>query len=128
PGAPARLLLPRAAGARDVLPDGLRLRGWEVDVVEAYRTTTPATSEGLAEAARHADAVTFTSPSTVNGYLEAVGRRVPPLVACIGPVTARAARDAGLDVAVVAQEHTVDGLLRALTTALARAPAGPPPP
>jgi len=124
-GDPGRALLPRAAGGRDVLPDGLRHRGWEVDVVEAYRTTTPVPSEELAQAAPRADAVTFTSSSTVSGYVAAVGTHVPHVVACIGPVTARTARDAGIDVTVVAEEHTVEGLVRALTRALLVAPSGP---
>jgi len=125
---PGRLLLPRAAGGRDVVPDGLRRRGWVVDVVEAYRTTTPVPSEELAQAVSGADAVTFTSSSTVTGYLAAVGHQVPPVVACIGPVTAATARDAGLEVAVVAEEHTVAGLVRALADALAGPAGGAAPP
>jgi uroporphyrinogen III methyltransferase / synthase len=125
---PGRLLLPRAAGGRDVVPDGLRRRGWVVDVVEAYRTTTPVPSEELAQAVRGADAVTFTSSSTVTGYLAAVGQHIPPVVACIGPVTAATARDAGLEVAVVAEEHTVAGLVRALADALAGPAGGAAPP
>ena len=119
------MLLPRAAAARDVFPEGLRQRGWEVDVVEAYRTTTPPPPAELVEAARGADAITFTSSSTVSGYLAAVGPEVPPIVACIGPITARTARDAGLDVTVVAEEHSLDGLVHALTGALLGAPRGP---
>jgi uroporphyrinogen-III synthase len=82
----------------------------------------------VAEAARRADAVTFTSSSTVTGYLAAIGPHVPPVVACIGPITARTARDAGIDVTVVAEEHSVDGLVRALAHALAHATAEPSPP
>ncbi len=105
-----RVLLARAAVARDVLPDGLRARGWTVDVVEAYRTRpAPATPELLGASAA-ADAITFTSSSTVEHYLEAAGRAgVPPVVACIGPVTAATARSLGLDVTVEADVHTVDG-------------------
>jgi uroporphyrinogen-III synthase len=99
-----------------------------VDVVEAYRTTTPVPSTELAEAVRGADAVTFTSSSTVTGYLAAVGHHVPPVVACIGPVTAATAREAGLEVAVVAGKHTVEGLVRTLTEALAGTAGGAAPP
>jgi len=109
-----RLLLARAATGRDVLPVGLRAAGWQVEVVEAYRTvaeTPPA--ELLAEAAS-ADAICFTSSSTVTHYLAAAGAVVPPLVACIGPATAATARAAGLEVAVEAGEHTVAGLVDAL--------------
>jgi uroporphyrinogen-III synthase len=62
-----------------------------------------------------ADVVTFTSSSTVTRFLEVAGpERVPPVVACIGPVTAATARDAGLTVAVEAPEHTIPGLVAAL--------------
>jgi uroporphyrinogen-III synthase len=73
-------------------------------------------------AAAGADAITFTASSTVRAYLDAAGRdAVPPAVVCIGPVTAGTARDAGLEVAAVADPHTVDGLLDALVATLARA-------
>ena len=114
PPAGGRILIARAAEARDVLPEGLRARGWDVDVVEAYRTVqgTPPPDD-LAAAAR-ADVVTFTSSSTVRNFL-AVCDTVPPVVACIGPVTADTAREHGLTVHVEADVHTIDGLLAALT-------------
>jgi uroporphyrinogen III methyltransferase/synthase len=117
PAGPGRVLLARAAVARDVLPDGLRASGWEVDVAEAYRTVAadldPAARDGLAGA----DAITFTSSSTVQRFVELAGRdAVPPVVACIGPVTAATARELGLDVTVEAAEHTIDGLVAALLT------------
>ena len=110
-----RLLLARAAVARDVLPDGLRAAGWEVDVVEAYRTVPAAIDGEPRDAAAAADVVTFTSSSTVERFVEALGRdAVPPVVACIGPITAATARRLGLTVDVEAAEHTIDGLLAAL--------------
>ncbi len=116
----ARVLLPRAAVARDLVPQELGRRGAEVDVVEAYRTVAPA---GLAQRAREIfgagnppDWVTFTSSSTVHNLLEAVGadalRGVK--VASIGPVTTETARAAGLTVTAEAREYTVDGLVAAL--------------
>jgi uroporphyrinogen-III synthase len=88
-------------------------------VVEAYRTVAGSPSPGALEAARSADAITFTSSSTVTNYLDVAGaERVPSLVVCIGPVTAETARAAGLTVDVVADEHTIDGLLDALCDAL----------
>jgi uroporphyrinogen III methyltransferase/synthase len=115
PHGPGRVLLPRAAVARDVLPDGLRARGWDVDIVEAYRTEQANPAPTALEAAQHADAVTFTSSSTVTNYLAVAGRRsVPPVVACIGPVTADTARAAGLDVTIEAEVHTMEGLVDAL--------------
>jgi uroporphyrinogen III methyltransferase/synthase len=122
------VLLPRAAAARDVLPDGLRAGGWTVDVVEAYRTVTAEPDADALAAAADADAVCFTASSTVTAYL-ALGAPVPPVVACIGPVTAGTARRAGLPVTVVADRHTVDGLVDALIAAVRAQPgAGGPPP
>jgi uroporphyrinogen III methyltransferase/synthase len=111
----ARVLLPRAAAARDVLPDGLHRAGWDVHVVEAYRTERASPPREVQDAAAKADAITFTSSSTVSNYVALAGtERVPPVVACIGPVTAATARQAGLAVDVVAGEHTIDGLVAAL--------------
>ncbi|HUQ62966.1 MAG TPA: uroporphyrinogen-III C-methyltransferase [Acidimicrobiales bacterium] len=120
PSGPGRVLLPQAAAARDVLARGLRAKGWDVTVVEAY-TTLPASPapEALAAAAK-SDAIAFTSSSTVTNFLEAAGAgNVPPVVACIGPVTAATARQRGLEVTVEAEEHTVDGLVTSLVDALA---------
>lgn len=118
----ARLLLPRAAAARDVLPDGLRAAGYEVDVVEAYRTERVQPTPAALAAAAGADAVAFTSSSTVTGYLEVAGPdALPPVVACIGPITAATAREHGLEVSVVAGVHTVEGLVDALEQFFGRA-------
>jgi uroporphyrinogen III methyltransferase/synthase len=116
--ATGRVLYPRAAEVRDVLSEGLRLKGWTVDEVEAYRTV-PAGPEDATparlDAAAGADVITFTAPSTVKRYLEVAGREnVPPCVACIGPVTAGAAREAGLAVDVVAEDQSAQGLVEAL--------------
>jgi uroporphyrinogen III methyltransferase / synthase len=119
PSGKGKVLLPRAAVARDVLVTGLATKGWAVTVVAAYRTRAvePSTS-ALAEAAK-ADAITFTSSSTVTNFVQVAGLdSIPPVVVCIGPVTAATAREAGLTVDVVASEHTIDGLVRALVAAL----------
>jgi uroporphyrinogen III methyltransferase/synthase len=121
PDGPGRVVLARAAVARDVVPDGLRAKGWDVDVVEAYRTVTAEPTADELEQAATADAITFTASSTVERYVELAGRdRVPPLVACIGPITAATAREHGLAVDVVADEHTVDGLVAALVAHVGR--------
>jgi uroporphyrinogen III methyltransferase/synthase len=121
PTGPGRVLLPRAAVARDALPEGLAAKGWSVEVVEAYRTRLGHPSSTALAAAASADALTFTSSSTVTNYLEVAGDApVPPVVACIGPITADTARAAGLTVSVVAVEHTIDGLVQAVVEALAR--------
>jgi uroporphyrinogen-III synthase len=120
PAGPGRILLPQADAARPVLADGLAAAGWVVDAIVAYRTVAADAPPALLERARAADAITFTSGSTVAGYLAAAGDdAVPPVVACIGPVTADAARAAGVAVAAVATEHTIDGLIAALEGVLA---------
>ncbi|MGI8686699.1 MAG: uroporphyrinogen-III C-methyltransferase [Acidimicrobiales bacterium] len=119
PSAGASVLIPRAAKARQVLPDGLRARGWTVDVVEAYRTEPAAPPPSLLAEAAAADAIVFTSASSVGSWVGAAGTEaVPPVVACIGPVTADAARVAGLSVTTTAAEATLDGLVAALVDRL----------
>jgi uroporphyrinogen-III synthase len=113
-GGNGTVLLPRAAVAREVLPDGLRAKGWSVDVVEAYRTVAPDIDERQRREIAACAVVTFTSPSTVHNFIELIGGdRVPPIVACIGPVTAEACRSHGIDVQVDADHHTIDGLVGA---------------
>jgi uroporphyrinogen III methyltransferase/synthase len=115
PSAGGRVLVARAAVARDVLPAGLAAMGWEVDVVEAYRTRRTTIEPADRAAAGDADLITFTSPSTVDGAIELLGvDRLPPVAACIGPVTAVAARERGLDVAIEAEVHTIAGLVDAI--------------
>jgi uroporphyrinogen III methyltransferase/synthase len=117
---PGHALVPRAAAARPVLSDGLRAAGWHVDVVEAYRTMRADPPAGALPAAAAADAICFTASSTVTNYVALAGTtHVPPVVACIGPVTAGTARRAGIEVTVVAGEHTIPGLVDALTAVLA---------
>jgi uroporphyrinogen III methyltransferase / synthase len=111
--------LPRAAAARDVLPDRLRVAGAEVEVLPIYRTVLPEETAARLreELGRPVDAVTFTSSSTVAHFREALSGAAFPegaVAACIGPVTARAARAAGYPVAVVAGEYTTAGLAAAL--------------
>ena len=111
-----KVLVARAAEARDVLPDALRARGAEVDVVAFYETVRETPELDSIEAAQAADYVTFTSSSTVRNLTEALGDRFPAVarIVSIGPVTSEAVRAAGLEVAVEAKRHDVDGLLAAL--------------
>jgi uroporphyrinogen III methyltransferase/synthase len=111
-----RVLVARAAEARDVLPDALRERGANVDVVALYETVREAPDEKAIAAAQGADYITFTSSSTVKNLTEALGDRFPAAarIVSIGPVTSETVRKAGLEVAVEADRHDVDGLLSAL--------------
>jgi uroporphyrinogen-III synthase len=110
-----RFLLPRADIARDVLASELRARGAEVTEVAAYRTVG---AEGPPPDLAAADAVTFTSSSTVRHFLASGARVGRAKVVCIGPVTAATARELGLTVDAVADEYTEDGLIQALEGAL----------
>ncbi len=122
-----RVLLPQAASARPVLADGLAARGWTVEVVHPYRTVPATPSSDVLAVAAKADAIAFTSASTVTAYLAAAGpAAVPPVVACIGPVTADTARAEGLTVTVTAAHHTLDGLVAALVETLGGRPPEPP--
>ena len=110
------VLVARAAQARDVIPEALAERGAEVDVVALYETVREPPDPEAVEAAQSADYVTFTSSSTVRNLLEAVGDRFPrsARVVSIGPVTTETARELGLEVAVEAERHDIDGLVEAL--------------
>jgi uroporphyrinogen III methyltransferase / synthase len=113
------VLIARAAEAREVLPDALRKRGAEVDVVALYETVAEEADPEALERASDADFVTFTSSSTVRNFVEASGNGVPPgaKVVSIGPVTSEAARQAGLKVDIEAERHDIEGLVDALLMA-----------
>jgi hydroxymethylbilane synthase len=115
--AESRVLLARASGSREVLPDRLRAAGAAVDVLETYRAVPPPNlARRLSDALASVDFVTFTSSSTVRHFVDAVGTTLAPqtLVACIGPVTAETARALGLQVDIIAEEFTTGGLVDAI--------------
>src|SRR5829696_22404 len=121
-----RVLVARAAEARDVLPDALSERGARVDVVALYDTVPEPLSPAALDGLGRADYVTFTASSTVDSLLDALAAADTPFptgarVVSIGPVTSATARARGLDVAVEAERHDIDGLVDAL---LADAGAG----
>ena len=121
PDGPGRVLIPRAETARDVLPDGLAAAGWDVDVVPAYRTVAPSPDPDAEALLAEAEVITFTSSSTVINFTDTYGTdAVPEVVATIGPVTSATARSHGLEVAVEATDHTVNGLIAALEDFFAR--------
>ncbi len=118
-----RILLPRAAAARDLLPEALRAMGAHVDVAAAYRNVPP---EGAGEraselfsSARKPDWVTFTSSSTVSNFLAIAppGALEGVRIASIGPVTSAAAARHGLAVDAEAKQFTIEGLIDALLAA-----------
>lgn len=119
-----RVLLARAAGSRPTLPQMLEQRGAQVDEFHLYRAVELTPDSRAVQAVREGvDALTFTSPSTLRGFvklarasgLDPLDLPGAPIVACIGPITAEAAAQAGLAPAVVAERYTVEGLVEALT-------------
>jgi uroporphyrinogen III methyltransferase / synthase len=121
-----RVLIARAADARSVLPDALRVRGADVDEVVLYETVAEPLGEAERVALARATYVTFTSSSTVR-FLLGSGVRPPDgaRVVSIGPVTSAAAQERGLTVHVEAERHDVDGVVEALAADVAerRVPA-----
>ncbi|HEY3174996.1 MAG TPA: uroporphyrinogen-III synthase [Candidatus Polarisedimenticolia bacterium] len=114
-----RILIPRAAVARDLLPDRLREAGALVDVVAVYRTVPVPVEREVLDLIRDGgvDAITFTSSSTVSYLLAGVGGASTLkglVIAAIGPVTARSAREAGLNPQIVAESTGMRALALAL--------------
>jgi uroporphyrinogen-III synthase len=127
-----RMLLPQSDIAHPTLADGLRAAGARVDTVIAYRTVAGPAADQLAQAVRHReiDILTLASPSAVQATVDALARAglsrgeiarlgETLIVACIGPTTANAAQHHGLHVDVVPEQHTIAGLIDALTDFLA---------
>lgn len=116
-----RVLIPTSDRARPHLSQALREAGAQVDVITAY-CTQPARPDplGLAELQRGVDWLTFTSPSTIENFilllqstpLDALNLPGDPRLACIGPVTAEAARQAGFRRVHMAETYTIEGLIR----------------
>ena len=130
-----RMLLARAAEARQVLVTELEQAGARVDVVAAYQTVPVAQDDEHGREViallrqQQLDVITFTSSSTVHHFMHWLSQSAPdiaillaypgkqparPLIACIGPITAQTARDYGLEVSVEAREFTTAGLVEAL--------------
>lgn len=120
----ARVLIPRALVARELLPEQLRAQGAEVDVVPVYRTIRPAVAtDRVIEQLRDGaiDVISFTSSSTVRNFAELFATKEKlrqsvgaTAVACIGPITAATAREAGLTVQVMAAHNTIPALAEAI--------------
>jgi uroporphyrinogen III methyltransferase / synthase len=115
-----KILLPRAAVARDLIPTDLAKLGAQVDVVEAYRNTLPpnagARAHEIFSSEKKPDWVTFTSSSTVKNLLAITGREAleGSRIASIGPVTSATLRAHGLKVDAEAKQFTLDGLVEAI--------------
>jgi len=115
-----RALVARASEAREVLPNALRARGAEVDVLALYETVAEPLSERALAATSAADYITFTSSSTVRFFFQAAGED-PALspktrIVSIGPITSETLRKHGMEPHVEAERHDVDSLVDALVT------------
>jgi uroporphyrinogen-III synthase len=116
-----QILLPRAELASKALPEAIRNAGGIAHEIIIYRTLpTEIDSEGLAALKSGVDVVTFTSPSTVENFVEILRQHNislanNPLIACIGTVTEKAAREAGFENIIVAKEFTTEGLVDVIT-------------
>ncbi len=136
-----RALIARAKEARDVIPDALRARGAQVDMLALYETVAEPLAPQALEAARQADYITFTSSSTVRFFLDAAGGADDDAgdaraaggdaagagglspgtrIVSIGPVTSETLREHGLEPHVEAEDHDVDGVIQALLADVAR--------
>lgn len=122
-----RVLLPLADIARDTLPKAIQEANGIAHVVTAYHTLPAEPDpEGLAAMHQDIDVITFTSGSTARNFVALIRSaglnpfRLPgnPVIACIGPKTAQAARELGFSVAIVASEYTVEGMVRAISSHL----------
>jgi uroporphyrinogen-III synthase len=124
----ARILLARAAGARDVIPDALRARGATVDVVDAYQNGMPCRAPGQLRTAlgEGIDGATFTSSSSVTQLREAANAAqlewpfAGVRAASIGPITSRTLRESGWEPAVEASPSDIPGLVRAVAQLFGR--------
>lgn len=119
------VLLPRADIARPDLANLIQESGGVAHEIDAYQTLPPQPQDDEVEALSDGvDVLTFTSSSTVRNFvnllepidLDPLNLPGRPKVACIGPITAKTAREEGYAVDMVAEEYTIEGLLRALTT------------
>jgi uroporphyrinogen III methyltransferase/synthase len=117
-----RFLIPRATVAREILPEQLRKMGAIVDVAPAYQTVLPSQPVDTLEKRLKEgsiDVITFTSSSTVTNFLTLIGKKLLPeikkvTIACIGPITAKTAREAGLNVKIMPEQYTVSSLMDAI--------------
>ncbi|MCI0622246.1 MAG: uroporphyrinogen-III C-methyltransferase [Acidobacteria bacterium] len=121
----ARILIPRAKVARDVLPVELQKQGARVEVVEAYETILPKAGRERLEQLldeRPLDMIVFTSSSTVSNLAEMLKPHSlpemlkPATVAAIGPITKRTVEDHGLQVQVQPSQYTIPSLVEAIVS------------
>jgi uroporphyrinogen III methyltransferase/synthase len=113
-----RALIARAREAREALPEALRARGAQVDVLELYETVAEPLSQRTLHAVAQADYVTFASGSAVRFFVQASAGQAQlaasTRVVSIGPVTSQALREHGLEPHIEADRSDIEGILDAL--------------
>jgi uroporphyrinogen-III synthase len=115
PSGPGRVVVVQAAAADPALVEGLGERAWDAIAISPYRTRSIVPTDDERHAALAADAVLFASGSAARAWVEVFGSRTPPVVVAIGEQTSRAAEAAGLKVSVVSADHSVEGMVSALS-------------
>jgi uroporphyrinogen-III synthase len=115
PHGPGHVAVVQAVDAEPTLRDGLVDRGWDVVDIRPYRTVTATPSAEQQRAALGADAVLFASGSAAKAWVEIFGTRTPPVVVAIGEQTAAAAERAGLKISATSADHSMYGMLVALS-------------
>lgn len=115
------ILFPRAEEGRDILPDGLRIIGANVDLVPVYRAVRPEGLEGALESIlkEGIDVITFTSASIVKNFMQILGEENKKLlkgakIACLSDITAGAAEQCGLKTDILPEENTTLSLAEAI--------------
>lgn len=112
-----KILAPLAVLASNTVVDGLRTKGYVVDRVDAYATEASVITPSQRASLDDATAILFTSSSTVDRFVDAVGMDlVPKLRVSIGPQTTATMVRLGLEPSVTALEHTQEGVVRALVS------------
>lgn len=114
-----KILLPRARGARKILPEALQEAGAMVDEVEVYRAVKPVKGKDSLETIlkKGIDVVTFTSSSTVRNFMEFLPDKTAingVKIAVIGPVTGDTVRDYGLEPTITPLEYTIPSLVQSI--------------
>jgi uroporphyrinogen III methyltransferase/synthase len=115
-----KILFPRAKEGRELLPEGLKQMGAELNLVPVYRTVKPEGKEmqleGILE--KGIDIISFTSGSTVKNFLEILGGKrqliAGPRIACISDVTAKVATKYGFEVDIIPKENTTESMVEAI--------------
>lgn len=110
-----RILLPRAAKARNILPDTLRNMGWAIDDVPVYQTIIPKVEKGSQDLLSSADAIVFMSSSTAQNFVQMFGKEyLPEVVVSIGAITTQTILNLGFIPTIEASPSSVKGIVTGL--------------